>query len=45
MVMGMENSLPLIESMDGVEAYYIFVNEDNTLQTFATDGFKSLIID
>lgn len=45
MVMGMEKSLPLIESMDGVEAYYIFVNEDNTLQTFATDGFKSLIID
>ena len=45
MVMGMEKSLPLIESMDGVEAYYIFVNEDNTLETFATEGFKSLIID
>ena len=45
MVMGMEKSLPIIESMDGVEAYYIFVNEDNTLETFATEGFKSLIID
>ena len=45
MVMGMEKSLPLIESMDGVEAYYIFVNEDNTLQTFATDGFISILID
>ena len=45
MVMGMEKSLPLIESMDGVEAYYIFVNEQNELETFATDGFRELIID
>lgn len=45
MVMGREASLPLIESMDGVEAYYIFVNEQNTLETFATEGFKALIID
>jgi len=45
MVMGMKASLPLIESMDGVEAYYIFVNENNTLETFATEGFKALIID
>ena len=45
MVMGMENSLPLIQSMDGVEAYYIYVNEKGELETFATDGFKALIID
>lgn len=45
MVMGMEKSLPLIEKMDGVEAYYIFVNGKNELETFATDGFKTLIID
>ncbi len=44
MVMGMDKSLPLIESMDGVEAYYIFVNEQNQLETFATEGFASLII-
>ena len=42
MVMGMEKSLPLIESMDGVEAYYIFVNEQNELETFATKGFSVL---
>ena len=36
MVMGMEKSLPLIESIDGAEAYYISVNEQNTLETFAT---------
>ena len=45
MVMGMEQSLPLIESMDGVEAYYIYVNEKNELEAFSTEGFKSLIID
>ena len=45
MVMGMEQSLPLIESMDGVEAYYIFVNEKNELETFATEGFRALIVD
>ena len=45
MVMGMEKSLPLIESMDGVEAYYIYVNEQNALETFATDGFARLVVD
>ena len=45
MVMGMEKSLPIIESMDGVEAYYIFVNDKNELETFATEGFKKLIVE
>jgi thiamine biosynthesis lipoprotein len=45
MVMGMEKSLPLIESMDCVEVYYIFVNDQNELETFATEGFQELIID
>ena len=45
MVMGLEPSLPLIESMDGIEAYYIFVNEKDELETFATEGFKDLIIE
>lgn len=40
MVMGMEKSLPLIESMDDVEAYYIYVNDKNELETFATEGFS-----
>ena len=40
MVMGMEQSLPLIQGMEGVEAYYIFVNAQNELETFATEGFK-----
>ena len=45
MVMGMEKSLPLIESMDGVEAYYIFVNEKGELETFATEGFGQSLLD
>ena len=45
MVMGLEQSLPLIESLDGVEAYYIYSNEQNELETFATEGFKTLLID
>ena len=36
MVMGMEQSLPLIESMDGVEAYYIFVNEKGEMATITS---------
>ena len=42
MVMGMEASLPLIERLDGVEAYYIFVDEQNELRSFATLGWKGL---
>lgn len=44
MVMGMENSLPLFEDIEGVEAYYIFINGQNELETYATEGFKALII-
>ena len=39
MVMGMERSLEIIQPMDGVEAYYIFVNGQGELETFATEGF------
>ena len=45
MVMGMEKSIPIIENMDGVEAYYIFVNEKGDLETFATEGFQKLIVE
>lgn len=39
MVMGVERSLELINSLDGVEAYFIFVNPQGKLETFATEGF------
>lgn len=40
MVMGMERSLEIIKRLDGVEAYYIFVNDKGELETLATEGFK-----
>ena len=45
MVMGMQQSLPLIEGMVGVEAYYIYVNGEGEFETFATEGFKKLIVE
>ena len=42
MVMGMEQSLPLIQGMEGVEAFYIFMNDDGELESFATEGFTTL---
>lgn len=40
MVMGIEKSLGLIKTMEGVEAYYIFVNDKGEMETFATEGFE-----
>ncbi len=42
MVMGMEKSLPIFQSLEGVEAYFIFVNDQGELETFATEGFTIL---
>ena len=44
MVMGLEKSLPLIESMDGVEAYYIFMSDNGQYETYVTKGFKEMEI-
>lgn len=44
MVMGLEKSLPIIESLDGVEAYYISSNSQGELEIFATEGFRNLIM-
>jgi FAD:protein FMN transferase len=43
MVMGLEKSIELLETLPGVEAYFIFWSEDNTYETYATDGMKKLI--
>lgn len=45
MVMGLEKSLPIIDSLPNVEAYYIFADADNNLKTYATEGFTSLMIE
>ena len=45
MVMGMEKSLEIINAREDTEAYYIFVNDDGQLETYATEGFKKLIVE
>ena len=45
MVMGLEKSLPIIESLEGVEAYYISSNNQGELEVFATECFLDLIMD
>ena len=45
MVMGLEKSLPIIESLEGVEAYYISSNSQGELEIFATEGFRDLIME
>ncbi len=45
MVMGLEKSLEIINALDGVEAYYIFANEKNELETYTTEGFKMSLVD
>ena len=45
MVMGLEKSLPIIESLNGVEAYYISSNSQGELEIFATEGFRNLIME
>ena len=44
MVMGLEKSLPIIKSLDGVEAYYIFANGKGEFEIFATEGFRKQIV-
>ena len=45
MVMGMEKSLPLIESMESAEVYYIYVNDEGHLESFATKGFQKQLLE
>lgn len=45
MVMGMDKSLAIINARQDTEAYYIFVNDEGQLETFATAGFQALIVE
>jgi len=44
MVMGLEKSMEVINSLPGVEAYFIYVDEEGNNQVEYTDGFKKLIV-
>ncbi len=45
MVMGLNKSMEVINSLPGVEAYFIYVDEEGNNQVEYTDGFKSLIVE
>ena len=40
MVMGIEKSISMIESMDGVDALFIFSDENGKIANYLTDGIK-----
>lgn len=43
MFAGMEKALELIKDED-IEAFFIYVDEDNNLQTYQTEGFEKMIV-
>lgn len=45
MVMGVDKAFPMLDSLEGLEAYFIYVDSTGTMQTRATDGYKAVIQD
>lgn len=43
MVMNLESSIVLLENSKALEAYIIYLDGDNIIQNFMTDGFEELI--
>lgn len=43
MVSGLEKSKEMINSIPGMEAYYIYSDENGNLQTYFTEGFEKII--
>lgn len=43
MVLGLEKSLKLIESLPGLEAYFIYANEGGEITSIATEGFSKIL--
>ncbi|MFV0291638.1 MAG: FAD:protein FMN transferase [Mangrovibacterium sp.] len=43
MVMGLEQSIELIEKIVGIEGYFIYGDDNNKFAIYYTDGFKSYI--
>ncbi len=44
MVLGLEQSLEMIEQLDGVEGYFIYVDEEGQNKVNYTDGFAKIIV-
>lgn len=45
MVMGLENSKAFLKEHPEYDAFFVFSNEKNSLETFATQGMKNIITD
>lgn len=43
MVLGIEEAIPIINDHPEMDAYFIFSDNEGTLNTFMTDGFKSIL--
>ena len=43
MVLGIEEAIPIINMHPEMDAYFIFSDNDGTINTFMTDGFKSIL--
>jgi len=44
MVMGLEKSIELANGIDEIEVYFIYSDEQGNYKTYASDGFKSLLV-
>ena len=44
MVMGLEKSKTLANQLDGIDAFFIFANENGELEQIYTQGFEGKII-
>lgn len=44
MVLGLQKSIKLIESKNNLEAYLIFINEDDELEVYTSEGFRNYLI-
>ena len=43
MVLGIERAVPIINDHPEMDAYFIFSDNEGTINTFMTDGFKSIL--
>jgi len=43
MVLGIEEAVPIIKDHPEMDAYFIFSDNEGTINTFMTDGFKSIL--
>jgi len=45
MVLGLENSKTLLNKSKGMEAYFIFSDEDRNIKTYFTKGFEKILVE